>query len=287
MPRKKCFFEIKWNMLFLSKAFYSIQWFCRRTMEVPYLKISRFFFQPKIVDSFLISPRKHVVVLIRSASRGASNEYPQNMFSWRNKKTIYLIPPLSWSYEVQIRMYACAYWFEHSLFAHAVKTPFIHGTDSWAARWNPVPYEADQAKTRINLPSTQSNKSLSGLSLGSIFKCRECSAQTFDQSARVRRLIWGFVGAHIIQYLFSRCGSSQDVCQSKRWLLVHTRSEAMAIWGVSEHPVQAITNCKLNLFSIIDSAISENIDQTPRMCILTLNAAVFVQPKGMFLLTLP
>ena len=28
-------------------------------------------------------------VLIRS---GASNEYPQHMFSWRNKKNIYLIP---------------------------------------------------------------------------------------------------------------------------------------------------------------------------------------------------
>ena len=40
---------------------------------------------------FLISPRKHMLwVLIRSASarRGASNEYPQHMFSWRNKKNI-------------------------------------------------------------------------------------------------------------------------------------------------------------------------------------------------------
>ena len=27
-------------------------------------------------------------VLIRSARRGASNEYPQHMFSWRNKKDI-------------------------------------------------------------------------------------------------------------------------------------------------------------------------------------------------------
>ena len=57
---------------------------------------------------FLISPRKHMLwVLIRSAlvfsyffaktyvvysleapRRGASNEYPQHMFSWRNKKDI-------------------------------------------------------------------------------------------------------------------------------------------------------------------------------------------------------
>ena len=29
---------------------------------------------------------------------GASNEYPQHMFSWRNKKNILWIPPLIWSY---------------------------------------------------------------------------------------------------------------------------------------------------------------------------------------------
>ena len=44
------------------------------------------------VNIFLISPRKHMLwVLIGSASpprRGASNEYPQHMFSWRNKKNI-------------------------------------------------------------------------------------------------------------------------------------------------------------------------------------------------------
>ena len=33
--------------------------------------------------------------------RGASNEYPQHMFSWRNKKTIYRISPLIWSYEYE------------------------------------------------------------------------------------------------------------------------------------------------------------------------------------------
>ena len=150
--------------------------------------------------------------------------------------------PQSWGYEVQNRTYACAYWFEQSLFAHAEKTPFIHGTDSWAASWNPVPYEADKAKTRINLPSTQSIKSLSGSSLGRIFMCIVCSAQTFDQTARLRRLIWGLVDAHIIQYLFSRCESCYGVCQSKRGLLVHTRSEQWPVC-VSEHPVQAITYC--------------------------------------------
>ena len=33
--------------------------------------------------------------------RGASKEYPQHMFSWRNKKTIYRISPLIWSYEYE------------------------------------------------------------------------------------------------------------------------------------------------------------------------------------------
>ena len=41
------------------------------------------------VNSFLISPRKHyVVVLIKAPWRGASNEYPKHMFLWRNKKNI-------------------------------------------------------------------------------------------------------------------------------------------------------------------------------------------------------
>ena len=38
---------------------------------------------------FLISAQKHMSwVLIRSTSGGASNEYSQHMFSWRNKKNI-------------------------------------------------------------------------------------------------------------------------------------------------------------------------------------------------------
>ena len=41
------------------------------------------------VNSFLISPQKYyVVVLIKAPWRGTSNEYPQHMFFWRNKKNI-------------------------------------------------------------------------------------------------------------------------------------------------------------------------------------------------------
>ena len=36
---------------------------------------------------------------------GASNEFPQHMFSCRNKKNVYLIPPLVWSYDMRIWRY--------------------------------------------------------------------------------------------------------------------------------------------------------------------------------------
>ena len=32
--------------------------------------------------------------------QGASDEYPQQMFLWRNKKNIFLILPLIWSYDI-------------------------------------------------------------------------------------------------------------------------------------------------------------------------------------------
>ena len=39
------------------------------------------------VHIFLISPRKHMLwYSLEMPRRGASNEYPQHMFSWRNKK---------------------------------------------------------------------------------------------------------------------------------------------------------------------------------------------------------
>ena len=40
------------------------------------------------------SKKTYIVVLIRSASQGSSNEYSQHMFSWRNKKNINPIPTL-------------------------------------------------------------------------------------------------------------------------------------------------------------------------------------------------
>ena len=41
------------------------------------------------VNIFLISPQKHTLwYSLEAPHRGASNEYPQHMFSWRNKKNI-------------------------------------------------------------------------------------------------------------------------------------------------------------------------------------------------------
>ena len=55
--------------------------------------------QTKIACIFLIATQKYMLsVLIKMPRQGASNEYPQHMFSWRNKKNIYLISPLICSY---------------------------------------------------------------------------------------------------------------------------------------------------------------------------------------------
>ena len=41
------------------------------------------------LNIFLISPRKHMLwYSLEAPQRGASNEYTQHMFSWRNKKNI-------------------------------------------------------------------------------------------------------------------------------------------------------------------------------------------------------
>ena len=51
------------------------------------LLLIRRFFQPNSIYIFLISRRKHMLwVSLEAPHRGASNEYPQHMFSSRNKK---------------------------------------------------------------------------------------------------------------------------------------------------------------------------------------------------------
>ena len=55
-------------------------------------------FQPKINDIYLfLHENVCCVYSLEAPHRGASNEYTQHMFSWRNKKNISLIRPLIWS----------------------------------------------------------------------------------------------------------------------------------------------------------------------------------------------
>ena len=47
---------------------------------------------------FFFSPWKHMLwYSFEVPHLGTSNEYPQHMFSWRNKKNIYVTPHLIWS----------------------------------------------------------------------------------------------------------------------------------------------------------------------------------------------
>ena len=71
---------------------------------------------------------------LEAPRRGASNEYPQHMFSWRNKKNIVWIPPLICSYVIRIIFsnikklgifgyWKCALWLFWSDWAKAGQTP--------------------------------------------------------------------------------------------------------------------------------------------------------------------
>ena len=49
-----------------------------------------FFFNPKVLILFLLLHENICYgYSLEAPRRGASNEYPQHMFSWRNKKNIY------------------------------------------------------------------------------------------------------------------------------------------------------------------------------------------------------
>ena len=59
-----------------------------------------FFFQSKNIDIFSYFFTKNICCgySLEVPHRGTSNECPQHMFSWRNKKNIYLIPTLILTY---------------------------------------------------------------------------------------------------------------------------------------------------------------------------------------------
>ena len=52
---------------------------------------------------------------LEAPRRGTSNEHPHHMFSWRNKKKIMWIPPLTGSYETIYPILLCySYWLKLS-----------------------------------------------------------------------------------------------------------------------------------------------------------------------------
>ena len=72
-------------------------------MGVSKLLIRRFFFNQKVYTFFLFLDENIGCGYSLEAPRwGASNEYPQRMFLLRNKKNIYLTPPLIKTYGVFI-----------------------------------------------------------------------------------------------------------------------------------------------------------------------------------------
>ena len=99
------YLKLSWKSRLLAREpVYSWLHFCNSVcncqevyMISPLLQIRRFF-QPNNTDTFLISPWKHMVWFsLEAPPWGTSNDYPQHMFSWRNKKKITWIPPLIWN----------------------------------------------------------------------------------------------------------------------------------------------------------------------------------------------
>ena len=82
--------------LFEYIVYDSILWICIATDNPK---------NPKNADIFFISQQKHMLwYSLEAPRRGASNEYPQHLFSSINKKNIMWIPPLICSYEYVIIM---------------------------------------------------------------------------------------------------------------------------------------------------------------------------------------
>ena len=59
-------------------------------LKTPITAPDKVLFQLKIIDFFFISLQKHMLwYSLEVPHWGTSNEYPQHMFSWRNKKNVF------------------------------------------------------------------------------------------------------------------------------------------------------------------------------------------------------
>ena len=85
---RTCLTLIKFSIHFFTTKWLSLSLVFKQIVLTPHLLI-RLFLRLKSIDIFLIFPWKRMLwVLNRSASERHFYEYPQHMFSWRNKKIL-------------------------------------------------------------------------------------------------------------------------------------------------------------------------------------------------------
>ena len=82
--------------VFGGEIFYIFEQACFRNVNIHAVFFQSCFFINQRVFIFFLSLHKniHFWYSLEGPYLGASNEYPQHLFSWRNKKNIYLIAPL-------------------------------------------------------------------------------------------------------------------------------------------------------------------------------------------------
>ena len=84
------YLELCWDIFWLSIKSYG------RSLNSHSSWLDVFFFSPKVLIFFLLLHENICCGYSLKALRwSASNEYPEHMFCWRNKKNIYMIPFLS------------------------------------------------------------------------------------------------------------------------------------------------------------------------------------------------
>ena len=119
---------------------------------------------------------------LEAPRRGASNEYPQHTFLWRNKKNIMWITPLICSY------------------AYVVTT--------WAITKENVPSKVHPTKTQISLGiRTIWSVFLSTWKNFTSLAIQNVHNEDSDQTKQIGRLVQIFPGTHVWRYTFWLCSS--------------------------------------------------------------------------------
>ena len=88
------------------------------------------FFHPKGIDICLIFPWKHMLYSLEAPRWGASNEYPQHMFLWRNKtKNIYLDSYLVLWITLYVGSWVCVLFQVHMMLENGRWCYYPNGED--------------------------------------------------------------------------------------------------------------------------------------------------------------